>query len=175
MTAQLRFQRRNPARGGTRGFNVRVRRTLALLTGLTTIFLFAIGVAPPPAQAAQTCSFSSGTLTVTTTAGEDPTVSRNSAGTISVSGCASISGGPATTSNTTAISLNGDAGANNFGIQLANGGWGSINWTVDGGSGTDALTITGSTGTDTVKVGGAGGIDLHGRRHDDGPAPTSTE
>ena len=38
-----------------------IRRAFALVIGLTTVSLFVIGVASPPAWAAQTCTFSSGT------------------------------------------------------------------------------------------------------------------
>src|SRR5881398_860815 len=105
------------------------RRVLAVFTGVVTVCFYAIVMAGP-AQAAETCSLSGGVLTITTTAGEDPTVSRSSGspGTISVSGCSSIAGGPATTANTTAIHFDssGDANANTFTIDLSNGGWGTI-------------------------------------------------
>src|SRR5438309_5412330 len=136
------------------------RRIISLATGIATLLFYAILVAGP-AQAAVTCTFSSGTLTVTTSAGEDPAVSRaaGSAGAISVTGCGAISGSPTAgpTGNTTLIHLDssGDAGNNTYTIDLTNG-WGTINWTVSGGGGTDGLIIAGTSGPDTVKVGGAG-------------------
>jgi hypothetical protein len=126
----------------------------------------AIGIIGAQVASASTCTFSGGVLTVASAAAESITVSRNVAGTIAVSTCGSTGG--ATVANTTAIALSGNADAQQVTIVLTNGGFGTIDWTIDL-DGTPAasvqqLTIVGdgtATSNQSVVV-GASGVDLNG-------------
>jgi Ca2+-binding RTX toxin-like protein len=110
-----------------------------------------------PAYAAVGCTFGAGTAAVTMSASETATVKVVS-GQIQVNGTQC---GIATTSNTTDISVTGDASNNQIAvIDLSGGSFGTINWTVDLVSGTgDTLTITGASTADNIRFGTLG-IDL---------------
>lgn len=114
-----------------------------------------------PAQAVVSCSFTLATSTVTVTltaAGDDAVIdlSATTPAQIRVNGvpCAA---GSATVSNTTTISVIGDADANQD-VDIENAGPGgafpsTIAWAVDGGGGAgDSLIINGATAADTVTV-----------------------
>ena len=114
-----------------------------------------------PAQAAVNCSFTlaTSTVTVTLTAPGDLAVIDLSATTpaqIRLNG-APCAAGSANVSNTTTVSVIGDAD-NNQTVVIENQGPGgafpsTIGWAVDGGGGTgDQLVIDGSIDADTVKV-----------------------
>jgi RTX calcium-binding nonapeptide repeat (4 copies) len=108
---------------------------------------------------ASTCVFAGGVLTVTLTGGEDPTFGLAAGGEgITLDVCAPDG---ATVSSTIAITVVGDGGDNVVTIDMANGVFSDIIWTLRGGGGDDSLAIDGSDRNDVVDV-GASGIDLDG-------------
>lgn len=157
-----------------RGRGRRGRRTsVVAFAGALMAFQALALIGALPASAAS-CGFSGGVLTVTSTGLEASLFSRDAAGAITVSSCAAGTGG-ATVATTTAISLTGDTGDQDVTIDLDDGGWGTINWTlaVDGvpppppppgvpAVQTLVITDTSAAVTDDTIVLGASGIDLNG-------------
>ncbi len=122
----------------------------------------ALAIVGAQVAAATSCVFSGGVLTVNSDTAETIDVSRNGAGAIAIPECPGGTGG-ATVANTTAIDINGDTSDQDVFIGLANGGFGTIDWTIDLDGGTNQqLQIDADPGIDNTIVLGASGVDLNG-------------
>jgi hypothetical protein len=135
------------------------RASAFVVTGSLVAFQ-ALAMVGAQVAAAATCTFSGGVLTVDSTAAETLTVSRNPAGDIAVSTCPATT---ATVATTTAIDINGDVNNQDVVIVLENGGFGTIDWTIDLDGGADQnLTIVGDSAADDSVILGTSGVDLNG-------------
>jgi Ca2+-binding RTX toxin-like protein len=133
-------------------------RRAALIVGAVVALQTSAFVGAPSANAS-TCSFVGGILTVTLTGGDDPTFGVAANGdAITVDVC---SPGAATVSTTISIVVAGDSGDNTVTIDMSNGPFTGIAWSLAGGGGSDNLVILGSAADDVVDV-GASGVDLDG-------------
>jgi hypothetical protein len=133
------------------------------------LFAFqAIGIVGAQVAVATSCLFSAGVLTVNSDQNESIDVSRaddTATAAIVIPACPAGTGG-ATVANTTLIDINGDAAEQDVSIDLNDGGFGTIDWTIDldgAPAGTNqSLTVDGdSTEDDTIVFGTSGG-DLDG-------------
>ena len=141
----------------------RGKRGAAFVVAGALFALQALAIVGAQVASASTCTFSGGVLTVDSAATESITVSRNVAGSIAVSTCASTGG--ATVANTTAIDINGDANQQAVVIVLTNGGFGAIDWTIDldGTPGAaQFLQVFADPAVDNTIVFGTSGGDLNG-------------
>lgn len=142
------------------------RRRLPVVAFAGVLFAFqAIAlVGAQVANAATTCSFAGGTVTVSLPAAGDAAVfTQGTSGQIEVNGTQCLT---ATVSNTTAISVQGSAGDQSVSIDLSTGSWGAINWSIDLGTSAadaDSLDVTNAGNARAVEQDwGASGIDLNG-------------
>lgn len=147
----------------------RRRGALAVLTtaGMLVAFQVIAVIGALPAFAAS-CTFSGGVITINSTTTESITVARDAVTgeiTVTSTGAGSTCTGAltpaATLANTTAINFTGDVAEQDFIIDMTNGGFGSIVWTLasDGSLLEDFVIVANAAGSDVVV--GATGVDLN--------------
>jgi hemolysin type calcium-binding protein len=135
----------------------RGQRLGLVLAGSLFAFQALALVGASPAFAAN-CTFTGGTLTINTTGGENVTVALAGDGdTIVAAACAGGTGGAKLSSPTNAIVINGDTGNQLFTIDMTNGDFGTVKFTITGGGGNDSLEVDGASDL----LAGASGIDLN--------------
>lgn len=139
----------------------RVRRHRRATLGILAVLLWLVPtllMTIAHAGDAVSCSFSGGVLAITSAGSDTIEIARDAAGSISVSGCPPTG---ATVANTAAITITGDGSDQDVVIQLE-GGYGSINWTINVDRGSDqTLGLAAGFAGANVAV-GASGIDLDG-------------
>jgi Ca2+-binding RTX toxin-like protein len=126
-----------------------------------------IGAGPAAAAFAGTCTFTSGAIAVQLAAADNPYFSANGADEITIDGTntsgACTTPTNATLTNTTSITVSGNTGDEEVGIDLSVD-WGTINWSINLLTGTaDDVWLDGSgvAAADAIDVvAGASGIDL---------------
>jgi Ca2+-binding RTX toxin-like protein len=156
--------------GGGGGGRRLGKRASAFVVAGSLVAFQAIAIVGAQVAAATSCTFSAGVLTVNSDMNQSIDVSRaddTATAAIVIPACPAGTGG-ATVANTTLIDINGDAAGQDVSIDLDDGGFGTIDWTIDldgAPAATDqTLTISGdpAAGVDNTIILGASGVDLDG-------------